>query len=239
MFEVWFHCSYLRRGANLDAGAVDGVFFVFIAVVVVVVSGGAAGGEAIEDEASYRSLGFFQEHDAAQDGFARGFAGPDDEDGFVDMGGDNEGIADGIHRGAVDNDAVESFQKVIEEGGKVGGGEEFGGIGRAATGCDEGEIFDSGLVDNGFQGGISAKVVCEAGGRFLAVEQGFVEAGTAQVGVDEKRFEILLGEDDGSVDGGVCFPLLGYCADEENDAALVLGPEHGEGGPEGAVGLGQ
>ena len=44
---------------NLGAGAVDGVFFVFVAVVVIVVAGGATGGEAVENEAAYRSLGFF------------------------------------------------------------------------------------------------------------------------------------------------------------------------------------
>ena len=157
----------------------------------------------------------------------------------MDMGGDDEGIADGIHWRAIDDDAVEGSQEAIEEGREVGGGEEFGGIRRAATGCDEGEIFDSGLVDDGFQGGVSAEIVCETGGCFLAVEQGLVEAGTAQVGVDQERFEILLGEDYGGVDGGVGFPLLGYGADEENHAALVLGPKHGEGGPEGSVGLGQ
>ena len=157
----------------------------------------------------------------------------------MDMGGDDEGVANGIYRGAVDDDAVEGLQEVIEESWQVGGGEEFGGIGRAVTGCDEGEIFDSGLVDDGFQCGISTEVVCEAGGRFLAMEQGLVEAGTAQIGVDQEGFEILLGEDDGGVDGGVGFPLLGYGADEENHAALVLGPEHREGGPEGAVGLSQ
>ena len=47
---------------NLGAGAVDGVFFVFVAVVVIVVSGGATGGEAVEDEAADCGLGFLQEH---------------------------------------------------------------------------------------------------------------------------------------------------------------------------------
>ena len=35
---------------TLGVGAVDGVFFVFVAVVVIVVTGGAAGGEAVENE---------------------------------------------------------------------------------------------------------------------------------------------------------------------------------------------
>ena len=81
------------------------------------------------------------------------------------MGGYDEGVADGIYRGAVDGDAVEGFQKVIEEEGKVGG------IRRAVTVCDEREIFDSGLVDDGFQCGISTEVVCEADGSPLAAAE--------------------------------------------------------------------
>ena len=46
----------------LGAGAVDGVFFVFVAVIVIVVSGGATGWEAVEDEAADCGLGFLQEH---------------------------------------------------------------------------------------------------------------------------------------------------------------------------------
>ena len=101
----------------LGAGAVGGVFFVFVAVVVIVVAGGATGGEAVEDEAADGGLGFFQEHDAAQDGFARGLAGANYEDCFVDMGGHDQGVADGIHRSAVDDDAVVGEQEFVEEGG--------------------------------------------------------------------------------------------------------------------------
>lgn len=104
-------------GPSLGAGSVDGVFFVFVAVVVVIVAGGAACGEAIEDKAADSGLGFFQEHDAAQDSFARGLAGADYENCFVDMGSDDQGIAYGIHRSAVDDDAVVGEQEFVEEGG--------------------------------------------------------------------------------------------------------------------------
>ena len=66
-----------------------------------------------------------------------------------------------------------------------------------------------------------------------------MEAGSAEVGVDEKGLQSLLGEGDGGVEGGVGFAFFGDGADEENDAALGFGTEHGEGDAEGAVGFGE
>ena len=83
-------------------------------------------------------------------------------------------------------------------------------------------------MDDGFQGGVSAEVVCEAGGCLLGIEQGFVEAGTTQIGVDEQGFQVLLCQDDCGIEGGVGFSLLGYGAHKKHDAAVFLETEHGE-----------
>ena len=99
----------LTAGPRSGLGSVDGVLFVFVAVVIVVVGGHAAGGEAVQREAGDLGSGFAQEVDGAEDGFARGLAGLDDEDGFVGVGGEDEGVAHGVDGGGVDDDAVVGF----------------------------------------------------------------------------------------------------------------------------------
>jgi len=119
------------------ATTINGVFFVFIAVIVVVIACSSACGEAIQHEARYFGLGFAKKVDAALDGFARSFSGPDDKDRFVSMRSHDEGIAYRVDWRAVDNDAVIALEELREKLGDVSGAEKFCRVWRTASGRDE------------------------------------------------------------------------------------------------------
>ena len=100
---------YFRRRA------VDGVFFVFIAVVIVILGGQSTSGQSVQGEACNMGSRLAEEVDGPQDGFARSFSRVDDKDRFLGVGGQHKGVTDSIDGSGIDNDPVMSFKQLLEQ----------------------------------------------------------------------------------------------------------------------------
>jgi hypothetical protein len=131
---------------------------------------------------------------------AREFAVLDDDDGEVGFVDEDGSVADAEDGWGVDEDEVEAGFDVFDEFGHALGVEDAGAVGGEEAAGEEVEVFDGGLDDDFFEGDLGGEVVGEA---FLVgdVEEG-VEAGAAEVGVDEEDVVTALGADEGEVGEG-------------------------------------
>ena len=152
-----------RTSLSALAGAVDAVFVIFVSVgVVEVVPFARSSPDSVEDDPGQVGAGFPELDDGALDGLAGCLVGADDKHDLSGGSGDVEGVADGIHRCAVDDDAVEACEEFLHERGDVGLQEEFGGIRGAAASREQGESLDTGLADQLVERRLSAQEVGEA-----------------------------------------------------------------------------
>ena len=202
-------------------------------VAVVVVIPAAANLEAVDDDADGAMAGGGERGGGAQDGFARGAAGADDEADGLRVLDEEEGVADGVDRGGVDDDAVEFRGGLGEQRAEVGAAQKLGGVRRAAAGGEDEEVRLLRLVDRELEDGLAGEQVAEAGGdRF--VQQGGRDRRAAQIGVDEQRAQALLRQGDSVIDRAEGLPFSGNGAREEGDFAQLRLAEQRERGAQGA-----
>src|SRR5262245_29856999 len=122
---------------------------------------------------------------------------------------DQKGVAHSIDRSGIDNDAVEILEKAGHHRRKVRSREHKARIRAVPAGGDEVKILDAGRSNGLVNGCKVAEIIAKAQVFRLCVEDLTVERGTAQVGVDQERFEPVLSEGGCAVEGCECLALGG------------------------------
>lgn len=215
-------------------------------ITIVVIAVFAAGGiDLVEDHAEDAGADSLELLEGLAEGAELGDAGFGDQDDAIHDRGEGDSVSDGENGRGVDQDQLEILVEAVEDLGHAAGGEQFGGVGGQATGGDDGEPGDAGVLDDAeeaIEGADEEPAEADAVGE----AEFLVDGGAAHIGIDQDGFFLALGQDDGQVggDGGLAF-LGGGAGDEDAAQGAVdggvgeVGAQAAEGFGDGGAGLGQ